>query len=166
MPNLAAQTCTAFSSIALKTGSSSPGDPPMTRNTSLVAACCSNASLSSRRSRATSVSWPEADELLWRTVFGAFALRLRPLDSLLLALERRRIAHPKGLGLRRFSKWHYSRDLRPVEWGSGVSLHGDSQKVQPMRLLSEVGRAARGHPERAQDYRRRAGLDLSTEQDI
>src|SRR5215831_18506641 len=35
--------------------------------------------------------------------FG-IALRLRALASLLLALERRRIAHPKGLGPRRFSK--------------------------------------------------------------
>src|SRR6516165_5088079 len=55
-------------------------------------------------SRTTSVSWPEAEELLWRTAFRVFALRLRALGSLLLALERRRIAHPKGLGLRRFSK--------------------------------------------------------------
>ena len=46
-----------------------------------------------------------------------FALRLRALVGLLLALERRRIAHPKGLGLRQFSKWDYSRDLLPVEWG-------------------------------------------------
>jgi len=46
-------------------------------------------------SRATSVSWPEADELLWRTAFGAFALRLRALASLLPALERRRIAIPR-----------------------------------------------------------------------
>jgi hypothetical protein len=43
-------------------------------------------------SRTTSVSWPEADELLWRTAFGAFALRLRALVGLLLALERRLIA--------------------------------------------------------------------------
>ena len=44
--------------------------------------------------RATSVSWPEAEELLWRTAFRVFALRHRALASLLLALERRRIAHP------------------------------------------------------------------------
>src|SRR5215472_3130796 len=111
MPNLASQTCTAFSSIALKTGSSSPGDPPMTRNTSLVAACCSNASLSSRRSRTTSVSWPEADELLWRTAFGAFALRLRALVGLLLALERRLIAFPKAQDHANCIG-DYSRDLR------------------------------------------------------
>jgi hypothetical protein len=76
---------------------------------------------------------------------------------LLLALERRRIAHPKGLGLRRFSKWHYSRDLRPVEWGSGVSLHGSYfelttsvlghkqtfRNVKPMSVLplkADIGR--------------------------
>jgi hypothetical protein len=51
------------------------------------------------------------------------ALRLRALASLLLALERRRIAHPKGLGLRQFSKRDYSRDLRPAKWCSEVSLH-------------------------------------------
>jgi hypothetical protein len=45
--------------------------------------------------RATSVSWPEAEELLWRTAFRVFALRLCALASLLLALESRRIAHPK-----------------------------------------------------------------------
>ena len=58
----------------------------------------------------TSVSSPEADELLWRTAFGAFALRPRALASLLLALERPRMAHPKGLGLRRFSI-DYSTEL-------------------------------------------------------
>jgi len=52
-------------------------------------------------SRATSVSWPEAEELLWRTVrvvrrLGVFALRLRALASLPLALERRRMAYPKA----------------------------------------------------------------------
>ena len=62
-----------------------------------------------------------ADELRGRAVplarFG-IALRLRALAGLLLALERRRIAHPKGLGLRRFSKWDYSRDLPSAEWVS------------------------------------------------
>jgi hypothetical protein len=66
------------------------------RNTSLVAACCSNASLSSRQSRATSVSWPAGEELCGRAAFKVFALRLRTLAGLLLALERRRIAfHPR-----------------------------------------------------------------------
>src|SRR5262252_1666194 len=51
---------------------------------------------SSRVSRTTSVSWPEAEKLLWRTAFRVFALRLCALASLLLALERRRIAHPKA----------------------------------------------------------------------
>jgi hypothetical protein len=35
-------------------------------------------------------------ELLWRAAFSVFALRLRALATLLLALERRRIAHPKA----------------------------------------------------------------------
>src|SRR5262249_34049012 len=86
-----------------------------------------------------------------RTAFRVFALRLRALASLLLA-ERRRIAHPKGLGLRRFSKWDYSRDLRPAKWGSGVSLHSSnhkpdmsalgqkqtSQYLQPMSALPPI----------------------------
>jgi hypothetical protein len=45
-------------------------------------------------SRAISVFWLEADELLWRTAFWVFALRLRP--TLLFALERRLIAFPKA----------------------------------------------------------------------
>src|SRR6516165_6373699 len=81
--------------MASKAGCASVGERAITRSTSDVAVCCSNASLSSRVSRATSVSWPEADELLSRTAFGAFALRLRALVGLLLALERRRIAHPR-----------------------------------------------------------------------
>ena len=68
-------------------------------------------------------------------MFGTFALRLRALVGLLVALERRRIAHPKGLGLRRFSERDYSRDLRSVEWGSGVSLHGSN----PEPLMSALG---------------------------
>src|SRR5262249_16094905 len=78
------------------TGRSSTGEALMVLRTSAVAVCCSCASCSSRRSRATSVSWPEADELLWRAAFGAFALRLRALVGLLLALERRRIASLKA----------------------------------------------------------------------
>jgi hypothetical protein len=37
-------------------------------------------------------------------------------------------------------KWHYSRDLRPAKWGSGVSSHGSlsrplSAKTDIRRLL-------------------------------
>src|SRR5262249_46434238 len=77
--------------------------------TSAAALCCSSASSRSRRSRATSVALR----------FGVFARRLRAPATLPLALERRRIAYPKAQGPRQFSKWHYSRDLRPAEWGSG-----------------------------------------------
>ena len=66
----------------------------MIPRTSEVAACCSCASFSSRVSRAISVFWLEADELLWRRPFRVFALRLRP--TLLFALERRLIAFPKA----------------------------------------------------------------------
>ena len=68
----------------------------MTLSTSAVATCCSRASFNSRASRATPVFWPEARELLSRAAFKVFALWLRALVSLLLALERRRIAHPKA----------------------------------------------------------------------
>jgi hypothetical protein len=44
----------------------------------------------------TSVSGTGAKELLWRAAFKDFTLRLRALANLLLALERRRIAHPKA----------------------------------------------------------------------
>src|SRR5262249_53527378 len=48
VPNLASQSRVAFSSMALNTGSSSPGDELMTRSTSEVAVCWSNDSDSSR----------------------------------------------------------------------------------------------------------------------
>src|SRR5262249_13150341 len=50
MPNLASQIRVAFAKIASNTGSSSPGELEMTRNTSEVAVCCSRASASSRLS--------------------------------------------------------------------------------------------------------------------
>src|SRR5215831_8134773 len=81
--------------MASNTGWISCGEIEMTRRTSAVAACNSRASFRSRVSRTTSISWPEAVELLWRTGLRVFALRLRALVGLLLALERRRIAHPR-----------------------------------------------------------------------
>jgi hypothetical protein len=42
------------------------------------------------------MKWPEAEEVLRRTAFRVFALRLRAVATLLLALERRRIAAPKA----------------------------------------------------------------------
>src|SRR5215472_12419097 len=111
----------AFSRIDRNTNSRSPGDCEIRRKTTEVAVSRSNASSRSRVRRASSVSWAATGELRRRTVvalrrFGICALRLRAL--LLLALERRRIAHPKGLGLRRFSRRYYSRDLRPAKWDS------------------------------------------------
>ena len=67
--------------------------------------------------------------------FG-IAFRLRALVGLLLALERRRIAHPKGLGLRRFSKWDYSRDLRPAKWGLVIKLHSSNSEL-PVSALGQ-----------------------------
>jgi hypothetical protein len=72
---------------------------------------------------------------------GIRALRLRALVGLLLALERRRIAHPEGLGLRRFSKCDYSRVLRRVEWGSGSVCTAAAKKFSRCGYISEVRRA-------------------------
>src|SRR6266568_9660375 len=82
------------------TGWISFGEIEMTRRTSAVAACSSRASTSSRVSRTTSASGPEADELLWRAAFGALPLfsanvfRRRVLTGSPPALERRLIAYP------------------------------------------------------------------------
>src|SRR5262249_16973948 len=119
----------------------------MTVRISEVAACCSSAS--ARRLCVSPSSWVCWLSCFWRASVGPrrraavaclrrlspCALRLRALVGSLLALERRRIAHPKGLGLRRFSKWDYSRDLRPAKWGSGASLHGSN----PELLMSALG---------------------------
>jgi hypothetical protein len=67
LPNLAWQIRTAFSSMALNTGSSSPGELLMTCSTSEVAICCSSASLSFfSRSRARALSF------FIRAVWGSF----------------------------------------------------------------------------------------------
>src|SRR5215472_11258280 len=125
VPKCASQIRLAFTRMDRKTDSKSPGELEMTRSTSEAAVCCFSASSRSRRSC--------ADSLCARTVvalrrFG-IALRLRALAGLVLALERRRIAHPKGLGLRRFSKWHYSRDLRLAEWGFGLAVHSGHRRL-------------------------------------
>ena len=61
-PNFASQMRKAFSSMVLNTGSSSPGELEMTRSTSSVAACCSQASLNwrcaSASGRSRSVAFP------------------------------------------------------------------------------------------------------------
>src|SRR5215831_17738795 len=54
VPNLASQRRVAFSSMAWNTGSSSPGELEMTRNTSEVATCCSSASERCPRASASS----------------------------------------------------------------------------------------------------------------
>jgi hypothetical protein len=56
----------------------------------------------SRVSRTTCVFWLESEELRLRTAFRVLALRLRALATLLLALERRRIAFHPRLKLRDF----------------------------------------------------------------
>jgi len=92
----------AFDRMAWNTGSKPPGEELMTCRTSEVAESCSSASSRSRLNSATFASLPAAEELRRRTAFGALrrpdvtALRRSDLASLLLALERRRIAHPKA----------------------------------------------------------------------
>src|SRR5262249_42739888 len=66
---------------------------------------------------------------------GIFALWRRALASLLLALVRRRITHPKAQHLRRSSRHDYSRELRPAKWGFGVCLHGSNGEP----LMSALG---------------------------
>jgi hypothetical protein len=56
LPNPASQMRTAFSSMAWKTGSNSPGELLITRNTSDVAVCCDNDSRSSLSSRVFSMA--------------------------------------------------------------------------------------------------------------
>ena len=67
-----------------------------------------------------------------------FHLAASRLVGLLLALERRRIAHPKGLGPRRFSSRDYSRDLMPAKWA-----YDAQQQVRSVHVadgsFSEVG---------------------------
>ncbi|MGA8174511.1 MAG: hypothetical protein WB839_07150, partial [Pseudolabrys sp.] len=99
MPIVASQMRVAFANIALKTGSSSPGDELMTLSTSAVAASRSRASASSRASCSTFVSLlPVARLLRRRAAFGAFprlnVLRRCVFTVLLPALVRRLIASP------------------------------------------------------------------------
>src|SRR5262249_15341492 len=93
-PNFASQMRVAVSRIDRNTNFRLPGDIAMRRKTSEVAVSRSNASSRSRVRRASSVSWPTDSGALRR--FGVTALWRRALASLLLALERRRIAYPKA----------------------------------------------------------------------
>jgi len=79
--------------MASNTGWVSVGELLMTFRISAVAACCSNASLNSRLSRATFVSRLAGDELGRRMAFGVNALWRRAL-SLPPVLSRRLIASP------------------------------------------------------------------------
>jgi len=63
LPNSASHNLTAFSSIALKTGLSSPGDELMMRNTSEVAFSRATDACSSWVSRATCISGEVSVEL-------------------------------------------------------------------------------------------------------
>ena len=102
----ASQNRAALLTTTSSTGWSSVGEALMILRTSAVALCCSSASSRSRLNSATFASLPTVEELRRRTVFdtlrgfGVTVLRRRVLAGSPPALERRLIAHPKGLGLR------------------------------------------------------------------
>src|SRR6516165_618751 len=125
-PKLASHSSTAFASIVLNTGSVSVGELLIRLRISAVAACCSRASSRSRVRLSSCCRRLAVEERRRRGSalrrFSVVALRRCDLARSPPALERRLIAHPKGLGLRRFSKWDYIRDLRSAEWGSTVIL--------------------------------------------
>src|SRR6516165_3462815 len=108
----------------------------MTLSTSAVAACCSRASISSRVRRAISASCPLSEELPPAT--GAVrrsdtsALRPRVLSGSPPALERRRIAHPKGSGLR----FQSGITAGICDWRNGVQYKFALQEILngPCRL--------------------------------
>ena len=98
-PRCAWQSLAALSMRLSSTVCRSKLERLMALSTSTVAACCWNASVSCRRSCASSVS----GELRPRTVgvlprFGVSDRRRRRSAALPLALERRRIASPKAQG--------------------------------------------------------------------
>jgi hypothetical protein len=66
------------------------------------------------------------------------ALRLRAFVGLLLALERRRIAHPRLRTTPILTD--YIRDLRPAKWGSMINLRSLSA-LSLGWLFSSSGRA-------------------------
>ena len=94
LPNFAPQIRAALSNMVANTGCTSPGELEITWSTSDVAVCCSNASFSSRVSRATSVTGLAAEELRRGAAFSALrgfsfaVLRRRVLTGLPPALER------------------------------------------------------------------------------
>src|SRR5204862_3250926 len=122
-PICAWQRRTALVMIALKAICRSNAERLMALSTWPVAVCCSRASTSSRVSRTTSASGPEADELLWRTAFGALPLfsanvfRRRALTGSPPALERRLIAFPEAQDHANvgFHAADQIRKLRPAE---------------------------------------------------
>src|SRR6516162_2765980 len=136
------------------TGWTSLGELEITPSTSDVAISCSSASSRSWVSLATFACRLAPRP---RTAFGASrrldvtALWRSDLAGLLPALERRRIAHPKGLGPRRFSKWDYSRDLRLAKWVS-IKLRC---KIPELRISGRshapgnIGGAGLEHPSRS-----------------
>ncbi len=107
----------------------------MTRSTSEVAVCCSNASSRSRVSRATSVSWLAADGLLRGAAFGALrrfgiaALARRVLTGLPTSLERRLTASPP-----RLRTWHRGGQTS-TPGGAACEFRHRSSSSRPMSQM-------------------------------
>jgi hypothetical protein len=89
------------------------------------------ASFGSRVSRATSISWPEATEPLWRTTSRVFTLRLRALASLCSGAPSHRPPKAQDYAIMA----DYNRNLRSAKRVSGVGLHGSN----PEPLMSALG---------------------------
>src|SRR6516162_2560987 len=118
--------------MVLNAGSVSVGELLIRLRISAVAACCSRVSSRSRVRVSSCCRRSAVEERRRRgSALRRFtALRLRALVGVLLALERRRIAHPRLRTTPILTD--YIRDLRPAKWGSMINL----------RSLSALGDAA------------------------
>ena len=127
--NLASHSRVAFASMASNTGSSSPGELEMTRSTSEVAVCCSNASAMARA--AVSTSRKLAAAIVASVGLRRTATRVAPLAQEFQPLRRQ--LRGEKIDTRQIA-------TRPSEAGD---------KTEPDRVF--------GHHENDGDRRRRLG---------
>ena len=139
-PNLASQIRVAFSSMAWNTGSSSPGDALMTRSTSAVAVCCSNASSRSRVSTAIFVSWLTAEELRPTTAFDVVRRRILAGSPLCLGAPSHRLPLRLRTRHRSGSKGRFDRGLKPASTAAplarSMSALGQKRTHAPQQTTS------------------------------
>src|SRR5262249_25212449 len=141
LPNFAWQMRVAFSTMARNTGSRSPGELEITRNTSEVAVCCSRASASSRV-RASSCcfnSVSELDPLLTRVLSFVPAERsLRPRVRLFAPL-RDKVTPAAGRSTRGPGRRHLKHTT--AGWMGHLRQCPDvTGAVKPSGALSSGGR--------------------------